>query len=261
MANKRFWEFKAKKVNDQNVGELYLYGIITNMIFWGDEVTPKGFNQELKDLGEIDVLNIYINSPGGNVFAGQTIYSILKRHPAAKNVYVDGIAASMASVIAMVGKVFMPKNATMMIHNPMAGIDGNATALRKMADDLDIVRVGMLAAYTEKTGLSEEEIIPLLDAETLMSAEDAFKNGFADEVLGENKIAASLNGEFLVYGDVKIDVSKFKNFDSMKGNFESVKPDEHRAATPTPEPVSIDPKVLTEQQKVFNRIRNKILNQ
>lgn len=255
---KKFWEFRAKK-DDKKTGELFLYGVIVSTSFWEDEVTPKIFNQELKDLGEIDTLNIYINSPGGNVFAGQTICSILNRHSAEKNIYIDGLAASMASVIAMIGKVYMPKNTTMMVHNPMAGINGNANELRKMADNLDIIREGMLAAYTAKTGLSDKEVIKMLDEETWMSAEKAVELGFADVLLEENKMAASLDGDFLIYGDVKVDVSGFVNFDSMKGNFESAKPpDEHRAAIPKPEPVSDS---IKKQQEYFNQIRNKILNQ
>ena len=73
--NKRFWNFKAI---DKTTGELTLYGEISNETWWGDEVTPKEFKSDLDNLGEIDTLNIYINSPGGDVFAGQTIYSILK---------------------------------------------------------------------------------------------------------------------------------------------------------------------------------------
>ena len=136
--NKRFWNFKAL---DEKTGELTLYGEISNETWWGDEVTPKEFKSDLDNLGEIDTLNIYINSPGGDVFAGQTIYSILKRHKAHKNVYIDGLAASIASVIAMAGNtIFMPKNAMMMIHNPWTVGMGNADEFRKLAEDLDKIR-------------------------------------------------------------------------------------------------------------------------
>ena len=102
------------------------------------DVTAASFKKDLDALGDIDTLNIYINSPGGSVFEGQAIYSQLQRHKARKNVYVDGIAASIASVIAMAGDtVYMPKNAMMMIHNPWGVVVGNAEDMRKHADSLD----------------------------------------------------------------------------------------------------------------------------
>jgi ATP-dependent protease ClpP protease subunit len=150
--NKRFWNFKSL---DEKTGELTLYGEISNETWWGDEVTPKEFKSDLDNLGEIDTLNIYINSPGGDVFAGQTIYSILKRHKAHKNVYIDGLAASIASVIAMAGNtIFMPKNAMMMIHNPWTVGMGNADEFRKLAEDLDKIRESLIAAY-ENLGTNE----------------------------------------------------------------------------------------------------------
>jgi ATP-dependent Clp protease protease subunit len=105
----KFWSFKAL---DKKTGELTLYGEIASVTWYGDEVTPKEFKADLDALGDIDTLNIYINSSGGDVFAGQAIHSMLKRHKANKNVYIDGLAASISSVIAMAGDtIFMPKNA------------------------------------------------------------------------------------------------------------------------------------------------------
>ena len=104
LKKKKFWNFKAI---DNTTGELTLYGEISNETWYGDEVTPKEFKAGLESLGDIETLNIYINSPGGDVFAGQTIYSILKRHNAHKNIYVDGLAASIASVIAMAGSTIL----------------------------------------------------------------------------------------------------------------------------------------------------------
>jgi ATP-dependent Clp protease protease subunit len=152
--NKRFWNFKSL---DEKMGELTLYGEISNETWWGDEVTPKEFKSDLDNLGEIDTLNIYINSPGGDVFAGQTIYSILKRHKAHKNVYIDGLAASIASVIAMAGNtIFMPKNSMMMIHNPWTIGMGNASEFRKLAEDLDKIRESLIAAYEGHSALTRD---------------------------------------------------------------------------------------------------------
>src|SRR5690606_37593629 len=139
---------------------------ISDISWWGDEVTPKQFKEDLDALGDIDTLNVYINSPGGDVFAGQAIYSMLKRHKATINVYVDGLAASIASLIAMAGdKVIMPANAMMMVHNAWTFAFGNANDFRKLADDMDKIRDSMVVAYESRSALTTDEIIDLLDAE------------------------------------------------------------------------------------------------
>lgn len=193
--NKKFWNLKAL---DKKTGELTLYGEISNETWWGDEVTPKEFKADLDGLGEIDTLNIYINSPGGDVFAGQAIHSMLKRHKAYKNVYIDGLAASIASVIAMAGDtIFMPKNSMMMIHNPWTFAWGNANELRKQADDLDKIRESLIEAYLSKAGnkLSKETLIEIMDNETWLTAQECYDYGLCDELVEEKEIAASINTE------------------------------------------------------------------
>jgi ATP-dependent Clp protease protease subunit len=193
--NKRFWNFKSL---DEKMGELTLYGEISNETWWGDEVTPKEFKSDLDNLGEIDTLNIYINSPGGDVFAGQTIYSILKRHKAHKNVYIDGLAASIASVIAMAGNtIFMPKNSMMMIHNPWTIGMGNASEFRKLAEDLDKIRESLIAAYEGHSALTRDEIIEIMDSETWLTASECEEYGFCDVVEEEENMAASIDVEVL----------------------------------------------------------------
>lgn len=174
-----------------------LYGEIVNKTWWGDEVTPKQFKADLDELGEIETLNVYINSPGGDVFAGQAIHSMLKRHKANVNVYIDGLAASIASVIAMAGDtIYIPKNAMMMIHNPWTIAIGNAEEFRKLADDLDKISESIIEAYKGKTFLDEDEIKELMNDETWMTAEEAVEYGFADELEEEKQVAASVNLEF-----------------------------------------------------------------
>ena len=205
----KFWNFKAKSETE---GELMLYGPISSSTWWGDEVTPKQFKKDMDALGDIANLNIYINSDGGDVFAGQAIYSMIKRHKAAKTVYIDGLAASVASLIAMAGdKVYMPSNAMLMIHNPYTIAIGNSNEFRKLADDLDKIRESMLTTYASKTGMEQEELIKLLDAETWLSAEDAYILGFADEIEEQKAIAASIEGGFLMVNNVQMDLKKYKN--------------------------------------------------
>lgn len=162
--------------------EILLYGEISE---WG--VSALQFAQDLKALGEVSRLKVRINSIGGSVSEGMAIYSTLKNHPAVVTVVVDGIAASMASVIAMAGDVVvMQAGALMMIHNPACNPGGyvGAEELRKGAEYLDKITQAGIAAYNAKTGLPEDEIAAMMAAETWMTAAEAVEKGFAD-VAGE----------------------------------------------------------------------------
>lgn len=192
-----FWEFRsAAETGSAGVGELLLYGNIgpgDGMEWLFDEIGPKQFRDDLDALGDISELRVMINSQGGDVFGGQAIYSILKRYKAHVSVYIDGLAASIASLVAMAGDdVYMPANAMMMVHDPYTVAMGNAGELRKIADTLDQIRESMVAAYIDKTGLSRRRLIGLLDAETWMTADEAVELGFADHVEDSKKIAASV---------------------------------------------------------------------
>src|SRR5690606_721032 len=208
---RKFWQFRAA-AGSPEVGELLLYGEISDVTWWGDEVTPKQFYEDLQSLGDIKELKVFINSPGGDAFAGQAIHSMLKRHPAKVTVYVDGLAASAASIVAMAGdKVIMPRNAMMMVHRPWTFVAGNASALRKVADDLDKISESLVAVYEDKTGLERDRIVAMLDAETWMTAEEAVDLGFADEIEEAKQVAASIRGSTLVVNGLEVDLSRFKN--------------------------------------------------
>ena len=187
---KKYWKFKNKTSTE---ADLYLYIEIAS---WGagySAHSAQSFKQELDDLGEIETLNIYINSPGGDVFEGNTIMNMLKRKKCTKNVYIDGLAASIASVIAMAGdKIIMPNNAMMMIHNAWTYAIGNSKDLRKLADDLDKVNASIRQAYLDKAGdkLDEETLINLMDNETWLTAQECFDYGLCD-VVGEDKNIAA----------------------------------------------------------------------
>jgi ATP-dependent Clp protease protease subunit len=254
---KPFWSFKAS-ATDETLGELTLYGEIASSSWYGDEVTPKQFKKDLDALGAIKNLKIYINSPGGDAFAGSAIYSMLKRHPAAKTVYIDGLAASAASLIAMAGdKVVMPANAMMMIHRAWTIVLGNANELRKVAEMCDKVDASILTTYVAKTGRSDEDIMALLDAETWMTAQEAVDGGFADEIEAERKIAASLTGRVLNINGQTFDLERYKTLPPI---------DEHAPTDPEHDPVppmndsgGESRPVADAQTKEFNDIRRKIL--
>ncbi len=210
--SKPFWEFRAAAEGEDNGADLLLYGEISDSTWWGDEVTPKQFKEDMDALGDIDTLNVYINSPGGDVFAGSAIYSMLKRHKAHVNTIIDGLAASAASVVAMAGDtVIMPKNAMMMIHNPSCIVWGDANECRKMAETLDKVRESMVAAYQDKCGLDAGQITQMMDDEKWMGAEECKELGFCDEIENAKQVAASLSGRILSINGRKFDLSRFKN--------------------------------------------------
>ncbi len=159
--------------------EIYIYDEIG---FQG--VPAKQFISDLQALGEIKHITLHINSPGGSIFEGIAIFNALKYHPAAITVHVDGVAASMASVIAMVGNpVIMPANSFMMIHKPWAVAGGDADDMRDFAELLDKTEAVLIPAYAAKTGLSREVIAGMLKEETWMDGTQCVSLGFADQLV------------------------------------------------------------------------------
>ena len=167
--------------------------------YYDTDTSAAGFRDTLKDLGDVKTINLHINSPGGSVFEGIAIYNMLKQNKAHVNVYVDGLAASIASVIAMSGDaIFMPSNSMLMIHNPWTMAVGNASELRKQADDLDKITESSIQTYLNQAGdkLDEETLRQLMDDETWLTAKEAVDYGLATEVIEANKAAASISKNF-----------------------------------------------------------------
>jgi ATP-dependent Clp protease, protease subunit len=173
-------------------GEVYLYGVI-GQTFFSDGVSAKQFADDLKALGAVSALDVRINSEGGDVFEGRTIYSLLNEHPAKITVYVDGLAASIASLIAMAGdEILMGDGTFMMIHNAWGGCCGEAADMRRMADLLDSVSQTLIDTYASRTKNKAADIKQMMDDETWMTAADAVKQGFATKVTDPTRVAASL---------------------------------------------------------------------
>lgn len=177
-------------INKHDRAEIWIYEQIGEDFWSGDGITAKSFQKELAGV-KASQIDLHINSPGGEVFDGLTIFNLLKQHPANVTTYIDGLAASIASVIALAGnKVVMAENALFMMHNPYGATVGNADEMRKMADTLDKVSGSISLAYIEKSGKDADEIKSLMDSETWMSAYEALEYGFVDEISEQMDMAA-----------------------------------------------------------------------
>lgn len=177
---RKFWNWVRNENDESRI--LFLNGEISDETWYGDEVTPKMFKEELQD-GEGDI-TVWINSPGGDVFAAAQIYNMLMDYKGNVTVKIDGLAASAASVIAMAGtEVQMSPVAMMMIHNPATIAIGDSSEMKKAIDMLDEVKESIMNAYEIKTGLSRSRISHLMDAESWFNAKKAVELGFADKIL------------------------------------------------------------------------------
>jgi ATP-dependent protease ClpP protease subunit len=186
-----------KLINKGNKSaELMIY----DMIGGWDGVTAKRVADDLRSIGRVDLINVRLNSFGGEVFEGYAIYNQLKRHPARVEIDIDGAACSIASIIACAGDtVRMARNAMYMIHDPSGVAMGNAADMRKTADLLDQVREQLVDTYVKRTGLGPIAVSQYMTAETWFKAADAAQLGFVDQVTDELQLAASA------------DLSKFAN--------------------------------------------------
>ena len=180
----KFWNWVRNE--DTDSAELIFNGPISEDTWFGDEITPAMFRNELaKVSGD---LTVWLNSPGGDVFAASQIYTMLRNHKGKVTVKIDGIAASAASVVAMAGdETLIAPTGMLMIHNPSTVAFGNKEAMQKAIELLDEVKESIINAYEEKSGLSRSKIARMMDEETWLNAKKAKEMGFVDGILFENK--------------------------------------------------------------------------
>ena len=180
---KKFWNW----IHDDSGGRvLRLEGPIDSESFWGDEITPKAFRDDL--YAEEGDITLWVNSPGGNVFAAAEIYTMLRDYPGSVTVRIASIAASAASVVAMAGNlVQISPTGMLMVHDPSTIAMGNARDMEKAITTLNEVKESIINAYAFKTGLSRNRISKLMSDETWLNAKKAVELGFADEILFEAK--------------------------------------------------------------------------
>lgn len=210
----KFWNIM--KNEEENSADMILYGTIGSDEWW-DDICDKTFKEDIVNLGEVENINLHINSPGGSVFAAVAIANTLKNHKAKVTAYIDGLAASAATIITSACDIVkMPKNALFMIHNPLTWAYGNKQELEKTGILLDKVKDNILETYLAKAkDKTKEELSALMDEEKWFNAEEAKEYGFIDEIVGEMEKPQNVNN-LLIVNSLAFDISKFKNFPNSR---------------------------------------------
>ena len=226
MPNKNFWKFRNEA--ESETAELLLYGEISDVSWYGDEVTPKEFHEDLISCEGKD-LAVHINSPGGDVFAAQAIYTQLKAYTGKVTMHIDGMCASAATIIACAGDtVIMPSNTIYMIHNPKSAMLGyfDAPQLDKISESLGAVKQTIVNVYMARVHgvLTETQIKHKMDSETWMTADEAKSCGFVDEITEAIPIENKWDGDMLIVNSVSCKLERFKNISDLR----AILPDEEQ---------------------------------
>ena len=225
---KKFWNIT--KNEEAKSADIVMYGSIGSDEYW-DDVCDKTIKEEIGNLGDVENINVHINSPGGSVFAAVAIANTLKNHKAKVTAFIDGLAASAATIITSACDVVkMPKNALFMIHNPLTWTYGNKQELEKTGVLLDKVKDSILETYLAKAkDKTKEELSALMDEEKWFNAEEAKEYGFIDEIVDEVENLQKVNN-LLVVNSLAFDISKFKNFPGSKLTEPVTEPTQNTAA-------------------------------
>jgi ATP-dependent protease ClpP protease subunit len=236
----QWFRIEAAK-SDPASADIYLVDFIGGWIeeWWGDNqgvITAKAFIDELKQIPDaVQTIRLHVNSPGGDVFAAVQMANALRDQRATKGrrieAIVEGLAASAASIVIMAGDtVTMGDNALLFVHNPLTGVYGYASDLRKAADELDTIRAAIIATYRWHSALSDEELGELMDAETWLDADDAITYGLATDKVEGLRAAALLSPKAL---------ATLKVPEPFKARVEALT--EPPAPPPAPEPPAPEP--------------------
>lgn len=213
----KLFKFEAKSKN--SVHEIILYGEIGEN-FWGDGISAKAFSDMLAKIPSTEELNIRINSPGGSVFDGMAIYERIKQHRGKKKIYIDGLAASIASIIILAGdEIITGEGSMIMLHKPMIFSGGNANDLEKAIQVLDKIENQMVGIYARRTGMKRDEIESILEQETWFTAEEAKAKKLVDTITAlsdDLKIAAYSSVENCKWYKNKPDVQAMRDAETRK---------------------------------------------
>ena len=197
--SKRFWQFRNRAGSHH--AELLLYGDIAQTSWWGDEVTPRQFSEELAGLGAVDEITVCINSGGGDVFAAQAIGNMLEQNAAMVTARIDGLCASAATIVAChCDKVVAANDAIYMVHPVKMGICDymDAGDLQKCIEALAAIRESITGLYARKTGRPQDEVAALMDAENWWTSAQAKEEGFVDELVDEETVVENRSGFLFV---------------------------------------------------------------
>jgi ATP-dependent Clp protease protease subunit len=209
---RRFWDWVQ---NENNERTLYLNGVIAEESWWGDEVTPKMFKDELLS-GSGDI-TVWINSPGGDVFSAAQIYNMLMDYAGQVTVKIDGLAASAASVIAMAGgEVYMSPVSMMMLHNPATVAWGDSEEMLRAKKMLDEVKESILNAYELKTSQPRTKLARMMDEESWMNANKAVELGFADKIMFTDDKSVQDSGQGFVFSRMAVTNSLLSKIPAKK---------------------------------------------
>ena len=182
--HERFWNLRAAEDSESGEPEIEFYGPISEYSWWGDEITPQLFKDDLEKHGQGGPVTIRIHSPGGDVFAASTIRAMIMDYPGKVTTRIDGLCASAATYVAMAGdRVVMQDSAFFMIHDPWTVTVGGVEELKSTINFLKTIKAGIVETYQNKTHLDAEEIAKMMSSETWMTAAMAQEKGFVDEVV------------------------------------------------------------------------------
>lgn len=207
-----FYKFTMQEQSEKPA-RLDLFGVIGGG-FWEEGFDVSTLKSELKFVNETQPLDIYLNSQGGSVFAGIAIYNLLKAHKGAIRIFVMGIAASAATLITSIpkAKVIMPTGSMLMVHGVSISLHGaKAPEVKDAAATIEKIEESVRNIYAEKTNLSEKELKEMMEHDTYLTADEAVKKGFADELDSTIKIENSMTDKFVMFNGVEAEISLFKN--------------------------------------------------
>lgn len=182
MKRKKYYQIELNA--QSRTADIFIYGEITSWPIFESDVSSFDIVKQINEL-DVDIINVNINSPGGEVGEAIAIYNALKKHKATVNTYCDGFACSAASIIFCAGsKRYISDIAMLMIHNAMTATGyANADELRKIADDIEKINQSSIKAYISATNLEEKKIVELMNAETWLTAAEALEYGFATDIV------------------------------------------------------------------------------
>lgn len=197
---KKFWNFRNSA--DGTSAELLLYGDISESSWFGDEVTPRQFADDLNELGAVNEITVRVNSCGGDVFAAQAIGNLLEQHAAMVTARIDGLCASAATIIAChCDKVIAANDSVYMVHPVRMGVFGyiDEAKLKEYQGALETIRESILSLYVKKTGRSKAELAGWMDTTSWWTGEEAKENGFVDELADDGEQAVVENRDGILF--------------------------------------------------------------